>query len=191
MTNQRIVHKMITELSSYNNNWYKPGGKIKTILWYFTNAVFFTSYLNPLSGLKVKLLQLFGAKIGQGVVIKPGVNIKYPWLLEIGDHSWIGEKVWIDNLAMITIGSNVCISQGAMLLCGNHNYKKPTFDLIVKEIVLEDGVWIGAQSVVCPGVTCHSHSILSVSSVANKDLESYTIYQGNPALLVRKREISE
>ncbi len=178
---------MKTDLSKYDNSWYQPGGRLKILLWYFTNALFFQNTLNPSSGLKVALLKLFGAKIGSGVVVKPGVNIKYPWKLTVGNHCWIGEKVWIDNLAEVTIGSNVCISQGAMLLCGNHNYKKTTFDLIVKEIVLEDGVWIGAQCVVCPGVSCHSHSILSVNSVANKDLEAYTIYQGNPAVKVRQR----
>ena len=77
--------------------------------------------LNPFSGLKVFLLQLFGAKVGKGVVIKPNVNIKYPWLLEIGDYTWIGERAWIDNLAQVKIGKNCCISQGAMLLCGNNN----------------------------------------------------------------------
>ena len=57
------------------------------------------------------------------------MNIKYPWFLAIGDHTWIGEKVWIDNLAEVAIGANCCVSQGAMLLCGNHNYKKSTFEL--------------------------------------------------------------
>ena len=137
------------------------------------------------------MLRLFGAKIGKGLVIKPKVNIKYPWFLEIGDHVWIGEEVWIDNLTLVKIESNVCISQGAMLLTGNHNYKKSSFDLITGQITLEDGVWIGAKSVVCPAVTCHSHSVLAVGSIATKDLEPYTIYQGNPAQPIRKRIISE
>ncbi|MDT0685246.1 WcaF family extracellular polysaccharide biosynthesis acetyltransferase [Autumnicola psychrophila] len=182
---------MKTDLSKYDNSWYQPGGRIKILLWYFTNVLFFQNTLNPSSGSKVALLKLFGAKIGQGVVIKPGVNIKYPWKLEIGMNTWIGEKVWIDNLEMVKIGKNVCLSQGAMLLCGNHNYKKSSFDLIIKEINLEDGVWIGAQSIVCPGVICKSHSILAVSSVANKDLEPYLVYQGNPAVEVRERVIGD
>ena len=134
-------------------------------------------------------MRLFGAKIGKGVVIKPSVNIKYPWFLEIGDHAWIGEKVWIDNLVPVKIGPNVCISQGAMLLTGNHNYKKETFDLITGEIILEEGAWIGAKAVVTPGVTCKEHSVLAVSSVAVEDLEPYTVYQGNPAKPIRKRTI--
>ena len=159
------------------------------LVWYFVSAFFFVTHINPSSSLKIRILKLFGANVGKGVVIKPRVNIKYPWKLAIGDYSWIGEDVWIDNLEEIIIGSNVCISQGAMLLTGNHNYKKSSFDLITGEISLEDGVWIGAKAVVCPGVTCKSHSILTVGSVATLDLEPYTIYQGNPAKPIRKREI--
>ena len=180
------------DLNSYDNSWYYPGaGKVKQFLWYFVNVLFFLNPLNPFSSLKVSLLRLFGASIGVGVLIKPGVNIKYPWHLVIGDNCWIGEKVWIDNLTTITIGSNVCISQGAMLLTGNHNYKSKTFDLLVNEIVLEDGVWIGAQSTVCPGVKVHSHAVLAVGSVATKDLNAYHIYQGNPALSSRERVVLE
>jgi putative colanic acid biosynthesis acetyltransferase WcaF len=90
---------------------------------------------------------------------------------------------------MVKIGDNVCISQGAMLLCGNHDYKKPTFDLITGPITLEEGVWIGAKSTVCPGVTCRSHAVLSVGSVASKDLDPYGIYRGNPAVKERERKI--
>ena len=97
--------------------------------------MFFINPLNPSSGLKKFILKLFGAKIGRGVVIKPGVNIKYPWKLFIGDYSWIGEKVWIDNLANVVIGRSVCISQGAMLLTGNHNYAAKEFDLMVLAII--------------------------------------------------------
>lgn len=187
-----MTQRLSVDLGSYNNNWYSPGaGKVKQILWYFVNAIFFISPLNPFSSLKVSLLRLFGASIGEGVFIKPGVNIKYPWHLVLGDNCWIGEGVWIDNLTTIYIGSNVCISQGAMLLTGNHNYKSKTFDLLIGEIVLEDGVWIGAQSTVCPGVKIHSHAVLAVGSVATKDLKAYHIYQGNPALSSRKRVVLE
>ncbi len=178
-----------TNLRSYNNSWYKPGSKLKIISWYFLNILFFLNPLNPWSGLKVFLLRLFGAKIGQRVFIKPGVNIKYPWLLEIGNDVWIGENVWIDNLAMIKIASNVVLSQGAMLLCGNHNYKKSTFDLMLGEITLETGSWVGAKAIVCANVILHTHAVLSVGSVAASDLDPYTIYSGIPAKKIRARII--
>jgi putative colanic acid biosynthesis acetyltransferase WcaF len=166
------------DLSSFQNSWYRPGSRVKIGIWYLINLLFFKNFFNPFSQLKVVLLRIFGAKVGKRVIIKPGVSIKYPWFLEIGDHVWIGENVWIDNLIEVKIGSNVCISQGAMLLTGNHNYKKSSFDLMTEGITLEEGVWIGAKSVVCPGVICYSHSVLAVGSVATKNLEPYTIYQG-------------
>ncbi|AFV97994.1 hypothetical protein B649_08410 [Candidatus Sulfuricurvum sp. RIFRC-1] len=137
----------------------------------------------------MSLLRFFGSKIGTGVVIKPNVHIKYPWFLTIGDHCWIGEGVWIDNLAQVTIGANVCLSQGSYLLTGSHDYKKNTFDLITRPITVEEGTWIGAKAIVCPGVTCHNHSVLAVGSVAVSNLEAYGIYQGNPAVKKRKRAI--
>ncbi len=174
----------MTDLSKYDNSWYNPGGNaLKRFLWYFVNALVIKNHLNPISGIRVKALRLFGAKIGRGVVIKPGVNVKYPWLLMVGDYSWIGEDVWIDNLAEVSIGSNCCLSQGAMLLCGNHNYRLPTFDLMVKPITVEDGAWVGAKSVVCPGVTVGRDSILTVGSMATSNLEAGKIYQGIPAVV--------
>ncbi len=179
-----------TNLSGYTPGDFQPGANPAIrLLWYFVNILFFMCPLNPISKLKVLLLRLFGAQVGTGVVIKPSVNIKYPWKLIIGDYTWIGEKVWIDNLAQVNIGNHCCLSQGSMILCGNHNYKSETFDLITSGIVLEDGAWIGAHSIVCPGVTCGSHSVLSVNSVASKDLQAYWIYQGNPAQKIKERII--
>jgi putative colanic acid biosynthesis acetyltransferase WcaF len=177
------------DFSKFDNSWYKPANKAKIILWYFVNMFVFKTMFPFPSGIKVKILRLFGAKVGSGVVIKPNVNIKYPWFLSVGDNCWIGECVWIDNLARVTIGNNVCLSQGSYLLTGSHDYKKEAFDLMLSEITLEDGVWIGAKSVVCPNVVCKSHSVLAVGSIATKDLEEHGVYQGNPAVFKRRREI--
>ncbi len=179
----------IVEYKLFNNSWYNPGSKTKIFIWYFINILFFINPLNPFSSFKILLLRLFGAKIGQSVLIKPGVNIKYPWKLIIGDYTMIGERVWIDNLDFVVLGKNVCISQGAMLLTGNHNYKSKSFDLILGNIILEDGVWICAKSIVCANVICKSHSILSVNSTATNNLEPYSIYIGTPAVKIRDRII--
>ncbi|MEN8136883.1 MAG: WcaF family extracellular polysaccharide biosynthesis acetyltransferase [Bacteroidota bacterium] len=180
-----------TNLESYTTGTFKIGkGKIIQILWYIVNVLFFINPLNPISSLKVFLLRLFGAQIGRGVVIKPGVNIKYPWKLKAGNFVWLGENVWIDNLEFVEIGDNSVLSQGAMLLCGNHDYKKIGFDLITDPIRVEEGVWIGAKSVVAGGVVCRSHSVLAVNSVASNDLNEYSIYRGNPAVFIKEREIN-
>jgi putative colanic acid biosynthesis acetyltransferase WcaF len=89
----------------------------------------------------------------------------------------------------VNIGSHVCISQGAMLCTGNHNYSSPGFELIARPIIIEDGVWIGAKALVGPGITAFSHSVLTAGSIATKNLDSYGIYQGNPAMLAKTRTI--
>ena len=179
-----------TDLSKFDSSWFKPGNKICWVLWHLTSSVFFINPLFTLTTPKVFLLRLFGAKVGKGAVIKTRVVIKFPWNLEIGDYVWLGENCWIENQAKVKIGNNCCLSQGAMLLTGNHNYKKSTFDLEIGDVTLEEGVWIGAHAVVCPGITCKSHAVLSVNSVATATLEPYTVYKGNPAIKVRERVIN-
>lgn len=179
---------MTVDLSTFNNSWYNPGrGFLVRTVWHFVNAIFLQSPLNPSSRLKVIILRLFGARIGNGVVLKPSINVKYPWNLTIGDYSWIGENAWLDSLAPITIGKNACISQGVYFCTGNHDWSDPAFGLIVKPIVIEDGAWVGARATVLPGVTVKSHSIVAAGTVMAKDTEPYMIYAGNPAVAVKER----
>ena len=174
---------------NFNTGDFIIGASIlKQFLWYFTDVFFFKSKLIPASSLLVFILRLFGAKIGKQVRIKPGIHIKYPWKLEIGDFSWLAD-CYLENLDWIRIGQNCCISQRAMLITGNHNYKKASFDLRTDPIILEDGVWIGAHANVSPGVIAYSHSVLTFGSTATQNLEPYFIYQGNPALKVKERKI--
>jgi putative colanic acid biosynthesis acetyltransferase WcaF len=178
-----------TDLSKYDNSWYKPGRNfIWRFMWYIFNAFVMNSYF-PFSSYRIFVLKVFGAQIGHGVVIKPKVNIKYPWRLKVGNHVWIGENVWIDNLDDVIIGNNVCISQGALLLSGNHNYTKPGFDLIIGKITLGDGAWIGAKAVVCPDTEIGSHAVVIAGSVASGKLEAYGIYRGNKAMKIKDRNI--
>lgn len=177
------------DLSTFNNSWWRPGSKLKILAWIIINPLTLNSYI-PLPQLVKKLiLKTFGTRIASGVVIKQKVNIKFPWLLEIGENAWIGENVWIDNLAAVSIGANSCLSQGAMLLTGNHDFSVTSFDLKLGEIIIEDGAWVCAKAIVGPGVTMGSHSVLGVASFTSKNLEKYTIYSGNPAKQVKIRQI--
>lgn len=181
---------MQVNLSLFNNSWYRPGrGVVIRTLWHFANALFLQCSLNPSSKLKIIILKLFGAKIGTGVVLKPSINIKYPWNLEVGDYTWIGEGTWLDSLDKIIIGNNCCLSQGVYFCTGNHDWTDPAFGLIVKPIIVEDGAWVGARATVLPGVTIGSHSIVSAGSSVSKDTEPYMIYVGNPAQPVKERKI--
>lgn len=184
-----VIRKQVNN-AAYRTSIDIGASRFKQVVWYFVNILFFKNSFVTFSSLKVGLLKLFGAQLGMGIVIKPAVNIKFPWKLRVGNHSWIGEEVWIDNLSEVIIGNNVTLSQGSLLLTGSHNPMKETFDFASSPILLEDGVWIGAKAVVFGGVVCRSHSILGLNSVAEKDLEPYIIYKGNPAIPVLTRIIS-
>ena len=179
------------ELDKFDNSWYNSGIIVKRMLWGMTSLIFFQNPIPWTNALKTLILRCFGSKVGRNVVIKPSVNIKYPWFVSIGDNSWIGEGAWLDSLAKINIGANVCISQGVYIFTGNHDYKKSTFDLIVKPVVIENGAWIGAKATVCPGLTIGTHSVLTAGSVLTTDTGAYKIYRGNPAVEVRDRQIEE
>jgi putative colanic acid biosynthesis acetyltransferase WcaF len=158
------------------------------LLWYFTNAAFFNSWF-PFNGIKLFLLRIFGAKVGTGVIIKPRVNIKYPWKLSVGNYCWIGEGVWIDNLEQVVLEDHVCISQGAVIMCGNHNYKKKHFDLMVNPVHISRGAWVGAFSMLAPGINVGEHAVLQARSFATKNLDANGIYAGNPAVKTGERVI--
>jgi putative colanic acid biosynthesis acetyltransferase WcaF len=177
------------DLATFSNLEYDPGGgKLGRIAWYFVSLVLFESGWFPLVRPKVAVLRIFGARVGRGVVIKPNVRIKYPWRLTIGDHCWIGQSAWIDNLADVEIGGHVCISQGCYLCTGSHNYQRKSFDLVVRRIRLDNGAWIGARSIVLGGVVVGANALVAAGSVVTKDVPSAAIVGGNPAQIIRQRD---
>ena len=177
------------QLDLYDNSWYHPGPKWKIFAWQIVSIVFFKTALPWPYKLKRKLLRVFGTQLGKNVIIKPHVNIKYPWKLKIGHHSWIGEGVWIDNLEEVSIGNNTCLSQGVTVICGNHDFSKKTFDLMVSPILIGDGVWLGAFSLLGPGGSSEENSVLSAGSTCFSIMKRNSIYKGNPAIIVRKRNV--
>ncbi len=177
-------------LGKYNNEWYKPGrSRLLQVLWHFIGSPLVCSYWLPFSSVKVKLLRLFGARIGKNVTAKPGVLVKYPWHLVVGDDCWLGERCWIDNLTTVRLGNNVCISQGAYLCTGNHDWSDPCFGLMVSPIQLNDGSWVGANSLLGPGTVLGQCAVISAGSVITGIIPDYEIYAGNPAQFVKKRVI--
>ena len=174
--------KPAIQLGAYDNSWYHPGGSLlKRSAWFFLGLPLLRSAIIPSSSFRVSLLRLFGAVIGQGVTIKPSVDVKYPWHLVIGDHCWVGEHVWIDNLTTVRLGNNVCLSQGAYLCTGNHDWTDPYFGLIVSPITLGEGAWAGAKCILSPGTTLGEGAIAAAGSVVSGAIPPFTIYAGNPA----------
>lgn len=193
MIEQSLLHaaRPTVDLSAYRNPPTHDKGRSFAVraLWHCLNAVFLQNPLNPSSKLKIALLRLFGAKIGRGVLLKPGINVKSPWKVEIGDFAMIGERAWLDSVAPIAIGAHVCISQDAYLCTGNHDWTDPAFGLIEWPLVVEDGAWIGARATILPGARVGAHAVVAAGTVLSKTAEPYTIYAGNPAVAVKTREI--
>lgn len=178
-------------LATFDNAWYDPGrGRLVRLAWMLVNAAFFLSSLPWPYRLKVGLLRLFGAEVGAGVVVKPRVNVKYPWHLRVGDHAWIGEAAWIDSLAPVTIGADACLSQGCVIETGNHDWSSPSFDLLVKPVTVEEGAWAAVGSLLLPGSRLATHSILGAGSVLSGDTEPYGVYVGVPAIRVKERTVT-
>lgn len=178
-------------LDTFDNRDFDRGApRAKQLLWMLCCWLLLSSGL-PGAGWRVGLLRLFGARIGHGVNFKPGVRVKFPWRLTVGDHCWIGEDVWIDNLAEVTLGNHVCVSQGAYFCTGSHDWGKQAFDLIVKPINVGAHAWLSAKCVLAPGVCVGDGAILGLGSVATQALDPWVIYAGNPAVQVRQRHVRQ
>ena len=185
-----MVDQPRVRLGEFDNSWYDPGRSILTrVVWFVANRMFFLSWVPWPSVVKTIVLRRFGAVVGRKVVIRSRVNIKYPWNLEIGDSAWIGEGVWIDSLAMVSIGEDVCLSQGCVVETGNHDWSSPRFELMVKPVVIEEGAWAAVGSLLLPGSKLASHAVLGGGSVLSGETEAYGIYVGNPARRVGRRKV--
>ena len=148
-------------------------------------------FLNPVpwpSAVRVALLRAFGAKVGQGVVVRSQANITFPWRLSAGDHVWIGEEVLILSLAPVTLESNVCISQRAFLCTGSHDFRAPNFNLVTKPITIRSGSWVAAQVFVAPGVEIGEGSMVAAGSVVLENVPPKSLVRGNPATVVKHFE---
>jgi putative colanic acid biosynthesis acetyltransferase WcaF len=176
----------MVRLDQFENSAFNRGrARWVEAIWVLAFSPLVASFL-PGSAWRKACLRAFGARIGTGVVIKPRVNVKFPWRLEIGDHSWIGEGAWIENLAPVVIGSHVCVSQGAYLCTGSHDWSRVTFDLVTKPIRIDDSAWICAKAVIAPGVTVGKGAVVGLGAVATADVPEWRVLRaGRDELGVR------
>jgi len=177
----------IQSLSDYKTpaDWDRGSFLIRASWFLFGKPICASSL--PGTWWRCLLLTAYGARIGVGVRIKPRVQVTSPWLLRIGNWCWLGEELWIDNLALVQIGSQVCLSQGVYLCTGNHDYRRSSFDLRLGPITVNSEAWIAAKSVLAPGVTVGSGAVVSLGAVVLDDVPSRSIVRGNPAKVVGLR----
>lgn len=163
-------------LDQYANSEFNRGAsRLKEAIWLATNGAILSSWL-PGSSWRRWLLCCFGAKIGKGVVLKPGIRVKFPWRLTIGDHVWCGEDVWIDNLGQVDIGSHSCVSQGAYLCTGSHDWSDPRFGLIVRPVTIGIGCWVAAKAMLAPGTIMEDGAVLGMAALGRGRLQGGMIY---------------
>lgn len=138
------------------------------VAWIAISGLVVTRWWCP-PRLRVSVLRAFGARIGEGVLIH-AVRVQWPWKLEIGDASWIGESVWLLNQEPIRIGSNVCLSQGVLLCAGSHDRRSPTFECDNGPITVGDGAWVAARATVLRGVTIGARALVGATALVTRDV---------------------
>lgn len=158
-----------------NKNFERGASRLKEAAWILICGCFIDTWL-PGSAIRIFLLRLFGSAIGPGAVLKPRLRIKFPWRLQVGKNCWLGEDVWIDNLAPVTIGDDVCVSQGAFLCTGSHDWKSHEFSLIVSPISIGSQAWICARSIIAPGSKIGEGAVIALGSTFSGVAEPWTIY---------------
>jgi putative colanic acid biosynthesis acetyltransferase WcaF len=178
-----------TRLDRFNPKLGLDRGRSRFIeaSWYILKTLFISSTIPWPYTIKIILLRLYGAQVGHGLVIKPRVNIHFPWKLVLADHVWIGEEVFILNLEPITVGAHTCISQRVFLCTGNHDFRDPCFSYRNSSIHIASGAWIGAAAVIGPGVKIGEDAVISMGAVVSTDVPKNSILSGNPATLKGKR----
>jgi len=155
--------------ASRRRSYDKGRGLPTQALWVAVSTLIFTRVWCP-NWLRCAILRSFGAQIGEGVVIKHRVIVHWPWKLSIGNNSWIGAGAELYNLENIVIGSDVCISQHALLCTASRDRRSPSFEFDNGPIVLENGVWLCARTTVLRGVTIGSNSVVAATSLVSCDV---------------------
>lgn len=161
------------------------------VIWEISYFILFRFSPKPFHSWRSFILKLFGAKIGKGVHVYPGVKIWAPWNLSIGDFSGIANGVILYSQGIISIGKRVVISQGSHLCTGTHDYTEFGFPLRTKPILIKDEVWIAAEVFIHPGITINTGSVVGARSVVTKDLPEWMICSGFPCMPLRLRDIKK
>lgn len=156
-------------------------------VWWIVQATLFAWSPQFLYGWRRYLLRLFGAKIGRKVILRPTVRITYPWKVEIGDYSQIGDRTELYSLSNILIGKNVVVSQDSYICTGGHYPDRLDFKIYADEIIIEDEVWLAAQCFVMPGVVIGRGSFCKVRSLITRNVPCGMILAGAPARIVGPR----
>jgi len=166
---------------------YRPREYILRVLWALVWATLWQLSWKCFHFLRPLILRLFGAKTSLRQHITGSVRITRPWDLVMGDRCAIGPRTRFYNLANLTIGRQVVISQDVYICGGTHDYTDPVYPLLRRSVVIGSYVWIAAGAFIGPGVTIGEGAVIGARAVVMKDVEPWTVVAGNPARPVKKR----
>lgn len=158
-------------------------------LWILTKWAFFVTPLPWPNGWKRLLLRVFGAKVGKGVIIRPGVNVHFPWRLSVGNHCWIGESAHLLSIAPITFEDHVALGHQVYIAAGSHDIRSATMAPQHAPVLVKTGTWIASRAFIGPGVTVRERVVVGAGAVVIKDVGPDVVVAGNPARVIRPRVI--
>ena len=164
--------------------------RLGRIVWGLTSFLLFRFSPKPLHAWRSFLLRCFGAKVGHGVHVYPGVKIWAPWNLELADESGIASGVILYSQGKITIGKRTVVSQGAHLVTGTHDYSDVGFPLVTKPIHIGDYAWIATEAFIHPGVTIGAGCVIGARSVVNRDMPAWMVCAGHPCKPLKARKMN-
>lgn len=180
------------DLSRYHQPGYEAGGsRVQMLVWWLVQAVAFPLTPHTAHGIRCWLLRLFGARIGQQVMIRPTARFTYPWNVEIGDYSWIGDDAVLYSLASIRLGRHCVISQKSYLCTGSHDISDPRFGLVTGEIVIENGVWVASDCFVGPAVRIGANAVIGARSTVLQAMPAGQICLGTPCKPIKPRPMPQ
>lgn len=163
------------DLRGFTGSGYDRGrGPAWQVAWQLVSGLVIVRWWCP-PGVRASILRAFGAKIGDGAVIRHRVRIHWPWKLSVGEGTWIGEGAWLLNLEPITIGNDVCISQEAFLCTGSHDRHSPTFEFDNAPITVGDGAWIAARATVLRGSTIGNDAVVGATALVSGPVAAHSV----------------
>jgi maltose O-acetyltransferase len=136
----------------------------------------------------LKKLKNFFNHCGEDVYIEQGFYCDYGSKINLGDRVYFNINCTLLDGGNITIGNDVLIGPNVQILTINHPLspsKRLLKTNLAKDIVIEDNVWLGACSIILPGVTIEKNSVIGAGSVVTKNIDSDCLYAGNPAVKIK------
>ncbi|OBQ55588.1 putative colanic acid biosynthesis acetyltransferase [Tamlana sp. s12] len=179
------------DLSQYKNALGR-GHQFKRMLWQTVWFLFARPFPRSIaSSWKIILLRSFGAKIHKTAVVYSSVKIFAPWNLIMEEYACLAPEVDCYNVDLISIGAHTTVSQKAYLCTASHDITKSNNPLMTAPIVIKDQAWIGAAAYIGMGVVVGQGSVVGATASVYKDVSSWQIVGGNPAKLIKKRELND